>query len=211
MRKISLAAASLTFLMLPSLAFALPGVGNRLTIAGTIKQVTITDQQRFDQWGGQLVMTATNGQDVTIILQKGTKIVSEGRTSRKKARPIDLTVGMHLRITGLRLSGDSLSASVVIITNVEKNPVLAANGIITAVGASSVTIQNQGGQSQTFSVNNDTQIIAEYSLYGSDALTFIGKQALITINPDDETQAKIIRIREASKTNGVVTPPSFQY
>jgi hypothetical protein len=212
MRKISLAAASLSFLMLPSLAFALPGVGNRLTIAGTIQQVTLTEQQRFDQWGGEVVVKATNGQNVTVLLQKGTKIISEGRTSRKKARPIDLNIGMTVRITGLRLSGDSLSASVVVITNVERNPVLAANGIITAVGDSSITILQANGQTQTYSLNIDTQVVAEYSVYGKDGLTFVGKQALITLNPDNEGQAKIIRVREASRRNAPdVAVPSFQY
>lgn len=201
MRKISLGLASISVFLLPTLTFALPGVGNRLTVAGTIERVTITADQKFNGWGGEVVLRATNGQAVTVVMNKYTRIISEGRTSRKEARPVDLKVDMTVRITGLRLGTDSMSASVVIVTNVERNPVLAANGIITAVGTDSVTILNQSGKPQTFSVNIDTQIVVDYSLYGTSALTFIGKQALITINPDNSSQAKIIRIREASRRN----------
>lgn len=197
--------ASLCVLLLPFPALALEGSGPRIFVTGTIQEIRITKKQAWDEKGGELTVKATNGQLVTIVLQDTAKIISQGRLSRKNLIPADLRTGMMIRTNGWRVDTKTVSASLAIILNIELNPSLSANGIIQSIDNTGITILSQDGVIRAFKVTNETQVNISYDLYGSDGLTLIGKQALMTLNPDDATMIRVLRITGA-KVNNVPTP-----
>ena len=187
-------ASTLLFLTSVPTASALEGIGPRVTITGNVEMVTITDKEEFQEYGGQYTVKAQNGQIVTVILDKDTKIISEGKLSRKSLLPVNITKGMQVRIRGWRVGSDSLTASLVVIMNIELNPALTVSGTIQSLGDSSVTILSSDAQTRTYSITNETEVNISYTIRGMEGLSMLGKQVLITLNPLDTTQARILRI-----------------
>jgi hypothetical protein len=183
-----------SLLLLPASGFALEGIGPRVTVVGTVESVQLSDTQMFDQVGGEYVVTARNGQKVTVVLQDDAKIISEGRMSRKSLLPVNVVPGMQVRVRGWRVSSNALTASLVIIVNIELNPALSVNGILQSVTENQITVLTQDGQSRSYDITSGTEINVNYSLNGNDGLTLIGKQAILTLNPLDSTQVRIVRI-----------------
>lgn len=193
MRRILLS-AGLVSILLPVAAYALDGIGPRVTITGTVQEVNITDKEKFQEYGGQYIVKAQNGQLVKVVMDKDTQIVSEGKLSRKYLLPVNVVKDMQVRIRGWRVGSDSLTASLLIIMNIELNPALSMNGTIQSVDGSSITVLGSDGASHTFSITNETEVNINYTLRGSDALSFVGKQVLLTLNPLDSTQIRVLRI-----------------
>ena len=181
-------------LLLPVSASALEGIGPRASVTGTVQEVHITDKQKFDELGGELIIKASNGQIVTVVLQDKVVIMSEGRMSRKQLLPENIVPGMLVRIRGWRVDSKTLTASLIVIVNIELNPVLNMNGVIQSIDGDKVTVLNQDGVIRTFTITNETTINITYELTGAKALNLIGKQALLTLNPDDTTLVRIMRI-----------------
>lgn len=194
----------LALFLIPTSAFALEGIGPRIFVTGTIQEIRITEKQAFNQIGGELTVKATNGQLVTVVLLDAANIISEGRLSRKSMIPSDLRTGMLIRTNGWRVDSKTISASLVIVLNVALNPVLSSNGIIQSIEGSSVSILCQDAVVRTFKVTNETQVNVSYDLQGSDGLTLIGKQAYVTVNPDDSSLIRILRITQ--NVTAVPTP-----
>lgn len=193
MRKL-LAASAIIATLLPLSASALDGIGPRITVTGVVEAVRITDQQLSDEYGGEYDVRASNGQLVTVVLNKDTEIVSEGRMSRRTLLPVNISKGMQVRIRGWRVDSNTLTASLAIILNITLNPVLSGNGIIQKVDGGNITILTPDGQSKVFTVTNETEVDMSYTLYGADGLSLIGKQALLTLNPLNSSQIRVIRI-----------------
>jgi hypothetical protein len=192
--RLSLATSAVVAMALPIAAFALEGTGPRVTVTGTVMEVNITEKQKFDQVGAEIVMKAQNGQIVTIVVNKDTEIVSEGKLSRKLLIPANIQKGRSVRVRGWRLGTDSMTASLFLLLNVETDPLYSANGIIQSISGKTVTVLTQNGQSRTFTLTNETEVNISYTLYGSNGLSLIGKQALLTMNPNDPSLIRIIRV-----------------
>lgn len=180
--------------LVPVSAFALEGIGPRVTVVGTVTEVRISQQQAFSEEGAEIVITARNGQTVTIVLTKETQILSEGRLSRKRMIPVNIVVGMQVRARGWRVGTDSLTASLFVISNIELNPVLSQNGILQSIDGNKITVLSPDGKNRTYTVTNETEVNLNYTVSGTDALTLIGKQVLLTLNPNDTSLVRIIRI-----------------
>ena len=196
---------SLFTFLIPFSASALEGTGPRIFVTGTIQEIRITKKQAWDEKGGELTVKATNGQLVTVVIQDTATIISQGRLSRKSLLPGDLRTGMMVRTNGWRVDSKTITASLVIILNVELNPALSANGTIQSIDTAGITVLSQDGVIRTFKVTNETQVNISYDLYGPDGLTLLGKQALMTLNPDDSSMIRVLRITGA-KVNNVQTP-----
>lgn len=181
-------------IVLPVSGLALEGIGPRVTVTGIVEEVRISEKQAFDQEGGEFVVKATNGQLVTIVVTKDTQIISEGRLSRKYMIPVNIVKDMQVRVRGWRIDSKTLTASLFIIMNVELNPALSMNGTIQSIDGAKISVLTTDGRSSTFSITNETEVNINYTLRGTDGLTLIGKQALLTLNPSDRTQVRIIRI-----------------
>lgn len=194
MRRTLASAVLFSTLLLPASSFALEGIGPRATVAGIVTTVNITEKQKFEEQGGEYIMTAQNGQTVTVILDKNTKIISEGKLSRKELLPVNVTAGMQIRVRGWKIGSDSLTASLVVILNLELNPNLAISGTIQSIDNNEVTILSQDGLARTFTVNSGTEVNINYKLNGVEGLTLIGKEAFITLNPYDPTNVRILRV-----------------
>lgn len=205
-----LASATLVGVLLPFSALALEGIGPRITVTGTIEQATVTAQQKMDEYGAELKVRATNGQVVTMLLNKDTKIIAEGRTSRKDILPENLTVGMDVRIRGWRLGSDAMTASLVIISNVSLNPALATSGILQAIGTTSITIIGQNGVVSTYALTNETEVSINYTLRGMEGLNLVGKEVLLTLNPTNPAQARSVRIT-GNKETSLLKPTTLQF
>lgn len=180
--------------VIPSSAFALEGIGPRVTVTGIVQEINISSQQAFSEEGAEIVMKASNGQLVNVVLTKDTQIISEGRLSRKYMIPANVVVGMQIRVRGWRVSSNSLTASLLVIMNIELNPVLSQNGVLKSMDGNQITVLTADGQNRTFSVTNETEVNLNYTLHGVDALTLIGKQVLLTLNPSNPTLVRIIRV-----------------
>lgn len=180
--------------MIPASAYALEGIGPRTTVTGTVQEVHITSQQAFAEEGAEIIMKANNGQIVTVVLDKDTQIISEGRLSRKTMIPANIVVGMQIRARGWKVNSSSITASLVVIMNIELNPVLSQNGVLQSINGNKITILSDDGQNHTYTVTNETEVNLNYTLHGTDGLTLIGKQVLLTLNPNDTTLVRIIRI-----------------
>lgn len=189
---ISLAVAAST--IIPSAAFALEGIGPRVTVTGVVQEINISSQQAFSEEGGEIVMKASNGQIVNVVLTKDTQIISEGRLSRKYMIPANVVVGMQIRARGWRVNTNSLTASLLVIMNIELNPVLSQNGVLKAINGNQITVLTADGKNRTFSITNETEVNMNYTLHGVDALTLIGKQVLLTLNPNNPALVRIIRV-----------------
>ncbi len=186
--------AILTSMLFPTSAFALEGIGPRITVTGIVQEVRISKDQAFEKVGAEIIIKATNGQLVTVVLTKDSTIMSEGRMSRKTMIPVNITVGMQVRVRGWRANSDSLTASLFIIMNIALNPVLSQNGVLTAVDGNKITVLGVDGQSRSFTLTNETEVSINYTLYGTNAVTLLGKQALLTLNPNDSSLVRILRI-----------------
>lgn len=194
MRFIAASAIVASTLLTPVSSFAFEGIGPRVTVTGSVVTVTVTEKQKFEEAGGEYILTAQNGQKVTIVLDKDTKIISEGKLSRKELLPVNVMAGMQIRVRGWRVGTDTLTASLVVILNAELNPALAYSGTIQSIGTDTVTVLTSDGQSRTYSITNESQISVSYDLTGINALTLIGKQVQVTVNPLNTSQVKIMRI-----------------
>lgn len=195
MRRTLASAVLFSTLLVPASSFALEGIGPRATVVGEVKTVTITEKQKFEEQGGEYTMTAQNGQTITVILTKDTKIISEGKTSRKQLLPVNITPDMYVRVRGWKNGSDSLTASLIVILNLELNPTLAVSGVIQSIDSDKVTLLTQDATSRTFTINTGTEVNINYKLYGPQALSFIGKEAFITLNPYDPTNVRVLRIQ----------------
>jgi len=206
-----LASVTVAGLLLPISALALEGIGPRVTIEGVVEQVTVTSQNKFDEYGGELKVRARNGQLVTVILNKLTKIIAEGRISRKDILPENLQVGMDARVRSSgRISTDAINASLIVISNISLNPALSTSGIIQEVGETSVKVMGQNGVLGEYQLTNETEVSINYALRGMDALRLVGKEALITLNPQNPAQARIIRIT-GNKETTLLKPTTVQF
>lgn len=194
MRSITKASVLLASILVPVTAFALEGIGPRVTVQGTIEEIRISAQNKWDEYGGEMTLKATNGQNVTIIFQKDTKIISEGRLSRRILLPSDIKLKTRVRITGLRQDTNTIKASLFVITNIETNAVLAGNGTIESINGSTINMVLSNGEKKTFSVTNETEVILNYTIWGANGLTFTGKYVHYTMNPDNTSQIRILRI-----------------
>lgn len=190
--------SALIALLIPASVLALEGIGPRVTVTGTVQEVRLTQKQSFDQEGGEIVMKATNGQIVTAVLSKETEIVSEGKLSRKLLIPANIVPGMQVRVRGWRVDSKTLTVSLFIILNIEVNPALSANGSIQAIDGNTLKVLAQNGVVQSFTITNETEVNVNYTLRGMTGLSFIGKQVLLTLNPLDPTQVRILRITGSS-------------
>ena len=186
--------------MIPS-AFALEGIGPSITVTGTVATITITAQQDWDEYGGELTLTATNGQGVTVVFTKDTQIIAEGRLSRKPLLPKDIMKGMSVRVRGRRLDSGSLTASLFIIQNVSLNPQLSANGTLTAIDGSTISVLQADGKTHVYSLTNETEVNISYTIRGATGLSLIGKKVLLTLNPSNNTQVRVLRISGTEDVN----------
>ena len=198
-------------LVLPMSAFALEGIGPRVTVTGIVQEVHISTQQAFSEEGGEIILKASNGQIVTIVFTKDTQIISEGRLSRKYMIPANIVVGMQLRARGWRVNENSLTASLAVIMNIELNPVLSHNGILQSVSGNQITLLGVDGKIRTYTVTNETEVNINYTLHGVNALTMIGKQVLLTLNPSDPTLVRIIRITGEKPFDRTAKPTTVDF
>ncbi len=206
----TLLVSALALTLIPVTALALEGTGPRVTITGTVKEVTITDKQKFDEEGGQVTVTATNGQDVTVVFTKDTQFISEGRLSRKQLIPANIIPGMQVRVRGLRIDSKSLTASLAIVLNIEVNPTFSGNGTVQAISNNMITVLAQDGQSRTFQLTNETEVNLTYTSYGAQGLSLIGKKILLTLNPSDPTKVRIFRITGDADATAAQRPASIR-
>ena len=194
MRRILASLTIVSSLMIPATSFALEGIGPRVTVTGTVEKVNITDKQRFSEEGGEYVLTATTGQSVTVILDKYTKIVSEGKVSRKNLLPVNISPLMQIRVRGWRVDGNTLTASLIVIMNLELNPTLAISGVVQDVHSNTMTVLTADGLTRTYTVDNGTEVNVNYTITGAEGLTLVGKEVLLTLNPLNMTNVRVIRI-----------------
>ena len=187
---------------IPSYAFALEGLGPRVTVTGTLTEIRMTKDQAFKQEGATLILKASNGQRVTVDVPREAAIISEGRLSRKEIIPANLTEGMLLRIRGLRRGVDSLTASLIVIVDIQVNPALSGNGILIATGEETITVLPPSNIPTTYTLTNETEVTISLSTRGQKKLTLIGKTVIFTLNPSDPTQIRVLRI-----SSPVVTYP----
>ncbi len=181
-------------IFLPVTSFALEGIGPRVSVTGTVVEVRMTEKQRFDQIGGELIIKATNGQIVTATIQDTARIISEGRLSRKSLITANVQAGMLVRVVGWRVDSKTVSASMIVIQNIELNPVLSLSGILQSIDGKSITVLTSDGKTRTFSVTNETTVSISYELSGADALSLLQKQVLLTLNPNNSSSVRILRI-----------------
>lgn len=206
----SFIASALISLLIPVSALALEGIGPRVTVTGIVGEVRISKDQAFKEEGGEFIITATNGQIVTVIFTKETEITSEGRLSRKLLIPANITEGMHVRVRGWRLDSKSLTASLFIILNIEANPGLSGNGVIQSIDEKGISVLGTDGVTRSYVVTNDTEVNLSYTLYGRSALELTGKQAIFTLNPTDKSQIRILRITGTPDATRSLKPTSVE-
>lgn len=181
-------------ILLPATAFALEGIGPRVTVTGTVVEVHMTDKQKFDQIGGELIIKATNGQIVTATIQETARIISEGRLSRKSLITANIQPGMLVRVVGWRIDSKTLSASMIIIQNIELNPILSLNGILQSISGNSISVLTSDGKTRIFTITNETTVSISYELTGPEALSLLNKQVLLTMNPNNNSNIRILRV-----------------
>ncbi len=204
--KLSLVLPVLFVVFIPLSAYALEGQGPRVSVTGIVKEVRLTEKQKFDQYGGEFIVEATNGQIVTVIVTKDTQMTAEGRMSRKYLIPENIVEGMQVRVRGWRLDSKSLNASLFVIMNIELNPVLSGNGVIQSFGDSKLTVLSPDGVSRVLDVTNETEVNVNYTVRGVDGLNFIGKQALFTTNPNNSSQIRILSITGLPESTRTLKP-----
>jgi hypothetical protein len=188
--------AFILLLSVPFSALALEGIGPRLTIVGIVENIQLTQKELFENVGGTIFLRVTNGQLVTVKIGKYTEIISEGKTSRNKLLPINITKNMQLRIRGLREGSAGLNASLIVVTNVALNPALSANGKVESIDAYGITVLTSSGTRQLYEITNETEINVSYIMTGKEGTTLIGKTALLTLNPNNGSQVRILRITD---------------
>lgn len=203
------AASLIVGTLAPVSALALEGIGPRVTVTGVIASIVVSQEQKFQEFGGEMTVTADNGQAVTVILQKETKIISEGRMSRKEILPINLTKDMQVRVRGWRLGTDSLTASLIILENIELNPVLSTSGVLQSIDSAGITVLGQDHQVRTFTVTAETDVSINYDLRGLEGLSLIGKEVLLTLNPQNGSLLRSIRIT-GNKERALLKPTTLQ-
>lgn len=193
----------------PVSVFALEGIGPRVTVTGTVQSMVVSKDQEWQEYGGEMTLAASNGQTVTIVFTKDTQIISEGRMSRKEILPINLTKGMEVRVRGWRLGTDSLTASLVILQNIELNPVLSTSGILQNIDSTGIIVTEQNGIVKHYTVTAETEVNVNYALRGLEGLSLIGKEVLLTLNPRDNTMVRVIRIT-GNKEEALLKPTTVQ-
>lgn len=204
--KVALIATFATILV-PASAFALEGIGPRVNIVGTVTSATFTDQQKADHVGGILKLTAkTNGQVITVNMDDFTQVTSEGQSSRKRIATTDIQENMQLRIRGTRQGTDSIYASLIVIENAQTNPVLTNYGTILSIDGGSITVQLSNNETRSILIGNETEVNVSYQLFGAGALSLIGKDVFITLNPQNKNQAKVLRIVAHAASNTIYSP-----
>ncbi len=185
------------FVAIPLSALALEGIGPRLTIAGTIESTTFTEKELFENVGGTIYLRAkNNNQLITVRIGRYTEIISEGKSSRKKLLPINLTKGMDVRVRGMRDGVAGLNASLIVVTNISLNPVLSSAGKIEAIDPFGVTILTTSGERKLYEITNETEVNVSYVMTGKEGATLIGKTAILTLNPKNGSQVRILRITD---------------
>lgn len=194
MRTRFLLVSALLASLLPMSAFALEGIGPRVTVTGTVQEVHMTDKQKFNEVGGELQIKASNGQIVTVVLQDTVRIISEGRLSRKQLLPANIVPNMLVRVHGWRVDSKSLTASLIIIINIQLNPALSLSGTLQSIDGNTISVLLQDGQTRKLMITNETQVSVGYDLTGTDALSLLGKEVLLTLNPMDQSYVRVLRI-----------------
>ncbi|MSR67731.1 hypothetical protein EXS65_02820 [Candidatus Peribacteria bacterium] len=181
-------------IFLPSSAAALEGIGPRVTVTGTVQEVRQTQKQKFDQIGGVLIIKATNGQIVTVVLHDTAKIISEGKLSRKTLITANIQPNMLVRVTGWRVDSKTLTASLVIIQNIELNPALSLGGVLQEINGNKISVLTDDGKTRVLTLTNETVVNISYELTGVSALSLLQKQVLLTLNPNDQSLVRILRV-----------------
>ncbi len=179
---------------IPASAFALEGSGPRASVTGTIQELRITDAQKFNEMGGEAVIKSTNGQLVTVLFEKESKIITEGRLSRKNFVPSDLRTTMSVRVSGRRVDSKTLIVTLLTIINAELNPILSGNGTLQSVNGNAVTLVMSNGEMKTFTLTNETEVYISYTIWGPSGLSLLGKSVQFTLNQTDLSQLRILRI-----------------
>ena len=192
--RLAVIASFVASLLFPSVTLALAGIGPRVSVEGTVQEIRVSEKQKWNEKGGEIILKATNGQIVTIVLHDNVSITSEGRMSRKLLLPVNITKGMLLRVRGWRVDTQSLTANLVVIVNIEKNPVLSLNGVLQTINGSKITVLGQDGIVRPFTLTAETNVVIGYELKGADALSLINKQVLLTLNPEDSSLVRVIRV-----------------
>ncbi len=194
MRKIALSLFAVSAVLVPVTAFALAGIGPRVAFEGTVQSLTITPDQESKEMGGVMTVLATNGQTVTVTLSDDARILFEGRRRSNRYKPADILTDMSVRISGYRLGTNTVIGSLVTILNIEKTATLTYNGTIQNISSTNMTIVLDNGETRTVTLTNETEVNINYQLFGPTALSFIGKHVFLTLNPQDTTQVRIMRI-----------------
>lgn len=194
MRRLIASSLLLSVLFVPVSGFALEGIGPRVTIVGTVVEVHISKDQAFNEYGGEFVIRATNNQLVTVVLDRQSIIITEGQSSRRQLKPTDVVVNMQVRVRGWRVDSETLTGSLFIITNISNNPILTLSGVLQSVDANSISVLLDNGEVRKFTVTNETEVNLSYTIWGMQGLILTNKQVLLTLNPSDRSQVKIIRI-----------------
>ncbi len=182
------------YAVVPEAAFALEGIGPRVTVSGIVQEISMTKKQAFDQVGGEVIIKADNGQIVTAVLMNTTQIVSEGKLSRRQMTPLNIRVGMLVRVRGWRVDSKTLTASLFLIQNIELNPALSLSGVLQSINDKQIFVLSDDGQVRILTLTNETTVNVSYSLSGPQAMTLTGKQILITMNPENPTLVRVIHI-----------------
>lgn len=180
--------------LLPLTALALEGIGPRITVSGTVVDIKLSTAELNQEFGGQAVLRSTNGQLVNVLLTKDTEIISEGRSSRRQLLPVNIAKGMEMRIRGWRTGTDSLTASLAIILNIQLNPTLSLNGTLIGVEGGTISVLTSDGRTKKYTITHETEVNMNYTVWGPDGFSLIGKQILLTLNPLDPTKVRVVRI-----------------
>lgn len=181
-------------ILLPVTALALEGIGPRVTVTGTVMEIHQTQKQKFDEIGGELIVKATNGQIVTVAIQDTAKIISEGRMSRKSLIVENIQPNMLVRVVGWRIDSKTLSAALIIIQNIELNPVLSLSGVLQSIDGNTISVLTEDGKTRSLTITNETTVSISYELTGAEALSLKNKQVLLTLNPLNSSLVRILRV-----------------
>ncbi len=169
----------------------------RVTVSGEIIDTTLSPQQQFDKSGGSFRVKAANGSIFSFLIDKETQYIIEGRNSRATNSRLtnqNILAGMNVLVRGVRVDATTARASLIIIKNPAKDTSLNVSGVIQSVGANTLTLLQTDGKTRTITLNNDTEVNVSYQVFGLSALTFVGKNVSIVLNPQDLTVARVVRI-----------------
>lgn len=188
-------------MLVPASAFALDGIGPRVAVEGTVQSITITKDQAVKEQGGSMIVLAKNGQLVKVDITENAIILFEGKRRRTAFKPADILEGMSVRLRGWRTGTDSTQAAQITILNLEKSSSLTYSGTVDDITPTTVKMRLGNSDSRTFTLTTETEVNVSFQAFGPSGLSLIGRNIDVTLNPQDLTQVRIIRITAKTGSN----------